>query len=196
MNHKRSYRKTKAFLIITISIVTLISLIYLIIYVRYPLQREQVLNHYLFSILFASLCFSVVSIAFANFLINNGEERERQGLSFSKNPIRLKKITLNTFIVLAAITYYFWDNILDFDLLMKEEYSYFYNARYIDSSVSYGKYASNTRWYYTFVNTENDTIVLNSQSENLTASRLELNTDNLKVSYLPNTKRLWNITKD
>ena len=196
MQETKKHRKKITFSLIALSVISVIGLFYIIIYYRYPLQREIVLDYYLIAIIISSLCFTSVLVAFANFIINNGEERERQGLPFFETKITVKKILINTFIILGIAIFYYWNNILDFDLSMKEEYSYINDATFVGENVSYSRFTSQNRWFYAFVNKENDTLILNSSSENPVLTKMNLNTKNLTVEYLPNTKSLQSVSKE
>lgn len=185
-------RRLYAYLGSALFIVFLITTFYAVIYYRYPLQRENVVNNFWFALIFASICFWVVFAFFANAIIVKGEKRERQGLPFFENKITFMKIVSTCFFLIVLFVGYFWFDLKDIDLQFKGEFSVMRNASYIKKSEHWGKYSSSKRWYYTFVN-EKDTLVLQTSYEYPNISTLPKKTKNLTVKYLPNTQKLITI---
>lgn len=189
---KETKRRLYTYTTLALIIILLLTLFFGLIYFRYPEQKFVISTHFSFIICFASICFWAVFAAFAHFIIINGEQRERQGLPFFKERLSFTKITTKFLLVMIAAVAIFWKDIKDFDLILKKQYAVMYNASYVKYGKDYGRYSYTNRWNYTFINNK-DTLVLQTSYEYPNISTLPTHTKNLKVTYLPNTKKLIEI---
>lgn len=143
--------------------------------------------------------FSVAFIILASIILSKGELREKQGYSFFENKPSAKSILVKVFAFITIVLVCCWYDIKDIDLFLKDKFTYVEHLRFLKVQTVFPGYRSggSIRYAYYFKSSRNDTLILYNGEDLTRVFNLDSSKSvSYKVEFLPNTKRLADVTKE